>query len=120
MMHVASHQGLWTSAPDVLDVTSLTVTARPPACNLSRSGTVHRHRCRVDRTSAGARPAGYPEDGDAVTSVAIPGLDNAPTTHARLLDWVREMAELTTPDRVVWADGSDEEWERLTTKLVAA
>ena len=42
-----------------------------------------------------------------MTSVATPGLDNAPTTHARLLAWVREMADLTTPDRVVWVDGSD-------------
>ena len=55
-----------------------------------------------------------------MTSVTTPGLDNAPTTHARLLDWVREMAELTTPDRVVWVDGSDEEWERLTAQLVDA
>jgi phosphoenolpyruvate carboxykinase (GTP) len=55
-----------------------------------------------------------------MTSVATPGLDNAPTTHARLLAWVREMAELTTPDQVVWVDGSDEEWERLTEKLVSA
>ena len=55
-----------------------------------------------------------------MTSVATPGLDNAPTTHARLLAWVREMAELTTPDQVVWVDGSDEEWERLTGKLVEA
>src|SRR3954453_18475688 len=55
-----------------------------------------------------------------MTSVATPGLDNAPTTHARLLAWVQEMAELTTPDQVVWVDGSDEEWERLTQKLVAA
>src|SRR3954462_9196166 len=30
------------------------------------------------------------------------------------------MAELTTPDRVVWVDGGDEEWERLTQKLVDA
>src|SRR5688572_32805272 len=76
---------------------------------------------RIDRTAAGAglRP-GTPQDGDAVTSVATPGLDNAPTTHARLLAWVREMAELTTPDEVVWVDGSDEEWERLTAKLVDA
>src|SRR5690349_2915148 len=55
-----------------------------------------------------------------MTSVATPGLDNAPTTHARLLAWVQEMAELTTPDRVVWVDGSDEELERLTQKLVDA
>ncbi|SET87579.1 phosphoenolpyruvate carboxykinase (GTP) [Geodermatophilus poikilotrophus] len=55
-----------------------------------------------------------------MTSVATPGIENAPTTHARLLAWVREMAELTTPDRVVWVDGSDEEWERLTQQLVDA
>ncbi|WP_457013849.1 phosphoenolpyruvate carboxykinase (GTP) [Geodermatophilus sp. SYSU D01186] len=52
--------------------------------------------------------------------MATPGLDNAPTTHTRLLAWVREMAELTTPDQVVWVDGTDEEWERLTQKLVDA
>src|SRR5262245_20600673 len=49
-----------------------------------------------------------------------PGLDQAPTTHRRLLAWVREVAELTTPDRVVWCDGSDDEWRRLTAELVAA
>ena len=42
-----------------------------------------------------------------MTAVAIPGVDNAPTTHGRLLSWVREVAELTTPDRVVWVDGTD-------------
>ncbi|MFI7677100.1 phosphoenolpyruvate carboxykinase (GTP) [Actinophytocola sp. NPDC049390] len=55
-----------------------------------------------------------------MTAVAIPGVDNAPTTHGRLLSWVREVAELTTPDRVVWVDGSDEEWTRLTDELVEA
>jgi phosphoenolpyruvate carboxykinase (GTP) len=50
--------------------------------------------------------------------VTIPGLDAAPTSHAALLAWVREVAELTTPERVVWCDGSPEEWRRLTDELV--
>src|SRR3954469_14828706 len=48
----------------------------------------------------------------------IPGLDNAPTKHAKLVAWVREIAELTKPDRVEWCDGSEEEWERLAALLV--
>ncbi|MBB5806682.1 phosphoenolpyruvate carboxykinase (GTP) [Saccharothrix ecbatanensis] len=55
-----------------------------------------------------------------MTAVTIPGLDQAPTNHPRLLSWVREVAELTCPDEVVWADGSQEEWNRLTAKLVDA
>lgn len=50
--------------------------------------------------------------------LAIPGLDEAPTKHAGLLAWVREVAELTQPDRVHWCDGSDEEWTALTAELV--
>ncbi|GIF64687.1 phosphoenolpyruvate carboxykinase [GTP] [Asanoa ishikariensis] len=50
----------------------------------------------------------------------LPGADEAPTSHPRLLAWVNEVAELTAPDRVVWVDGSDEEWTRLTDDLVAA
>ncbi|SDD15361.1 phosphoenolpyruvate carboxykinase (GTP) [Auraticoccus monumenti] len=42
----------------------------------------------------------------------------APTTHARLLAWVREVAELTQPDAVQWCDGSEAEWERVTTQMV--
>jgi phosphoenolpyruvate carboxykinase (GTP) len=53
-----------------------------------------------------------------MTSATIPGLDAAPTNHTGLLAWVREVAELTQPDRVVFADGSDEEYERLTEQLV--
>jgi phosphoenolpyruvate carboxykinase (GTP) len=53
-------------------------------------------------------------------TASIPGLEPAPTKHAGLIAWVREMAELTQPDRVHWCDGSDEEWERLTAELVAA
>jgi phosphoenolpyruvate carboxykinase (GTP) len=50
----------------------------------------------------------------------VPGLDPGPTSHSRLLAWVREVADLTTPDRVVWCDGSDDEWTGLTDQLVEA
>ncbi|AJW41215.1 phosphoenolpyruvate carboxykinase (GTP) [Rhodococcus sp. 15-725-2-2b] len=58
-----------------------------------------------------------------MTSATIPGLsgtDNVPTRHKELLAWVAQVAELTEPESVVFADGSDAEWERLTTKLVEA
>jgi phosphoenolpyruvate carboxykinase (GTP) len=45
---------------------------------------------------------------------------DAPSRHAALLGWVREVAELTTPERVVWCDGSPQEWRTLTSELVAA
>jgi phosphoenolpyruvate carboxykinase (GTP) len=47
-------------------------------------------------------------------------LRSAPTSHGRLLAWVREVAELTEPEAIHWADGSREEWDRLTTELVEA
>ena len=49
---------------------------------------------------------------------ATPG-EPAPTTHAKLLRWVNEVAELTEPDRVHWCTGSGEEWTTLTDDLVA-
>jgi phosphoenolpyruvate carboxykinase (GTP) len=55
-----------------------------------------------------------------MTAATIPGLDTAPTTHQGLLSWVFEVAELTQPDRVVFADGSEEEAARLTRQLVDA
>jgi phosphoenolpyruvate carboxykinase (GTP) len=55
-----------------------------------------------------------------MTAATVPGLEQAPTTNARLLSWVREVAELTTPERVVWADGSEAEWDRMTSQLVEA
>src|ERR1700752_4557168 len=55
-----------------------------------------------------------------MTAATIPGLDTAPTKHKGLLAWVQEVAELTQPDRVMFADGSAEEYERLCAHLVDA
>jgi phosphoenolpyruvate carboxykinase (GTP) len=46
--------------------------------------------------------------------------EDPPTTHAQLLAWVGEVAELTRPDAVRWVDGSQAEYEELTGRLVAA
>ena len=45
--------------------------------------------------------------------------DGAPTTHEGILAFVNEVAALTTPDRVYWCTGSDEEWVEITDALVA-
>ena len=39
-------------------------------------------------------------------------------TNIRLINWVKEMAELCKPDSVYWCNGSDEEFEQMTNDLI--
>ncbi|MGH6909513.1 MAG: phosphoenolpyruvate carboxykinase (GTP), partial [Phenylobacterium sp.] len=55
-----------------------------------------------------------------MTQRIVPGLEPAPTKHAKLVQWVREIVELAEPDRVRWCDGSQAEWDQLTQELVDA
>ncbi|GAA3072905.1 MULTISPECIES: phosphoenolpyruvate carboxykinase (GTP) [Actinomycetes] len=58
------------------------------------------------------------------TVAKAPGAEDiqvdAPTTHEKLIQFVSDIAELTTPDRIHWVDGSDAEYGQLTDELVEA
>src|SRR6478609_5201239 len=90
---------------------------------------IHRARPWVSYLHISARDSGVTRSpprcargnpGMAVEVTSAPPETAAPTTHARLRAWVDEVAELTQPDAIHWCDGSDAEWKRLTSDLVAS
>ena len=59
------------------------------------------------------------QEGIAMTSADVFDQESR-TSLKELATWVREIAQLTKPDGIVWCDGSQQEWERLTGELVAS
>ena len=54
-----------------------------------------------------------------MTEKTIPGFEGTiPTENEKIIDFVAQWAEVMTPDQVVFCDGSQEEWDRLTQELV--
>ncbi|MFB2582130.1 phosphoenolpyruvate carboxykinase (GTP) [Herbiconiux sp. P15] len=44
---------------------------------------------------------------------------DGPSRNTAVNEWVRDIARLTQPDRIVWCDGSTREWDDLTKMMVA-
>ena len=56
------------------------------------------------------------------TTASFVAVTDAPAyvRHPRLLGWVREVASRARPDRIVWCDGSEREYDRLCADMVAS
>ncbi|MFE9563072.1 phosphoenolpyruvate carboxykinase (GTP) [Streptomyces sp. NPDC006487] len=51
--------------------------------------------------------------------IAAGTTSDVPTKHQDLVSWVGDIAALTQPDRIVWCDGSEAEYEALCEELVS-
>ncbi|AWZ06260.1 MULTISPECIES: phosphoenolpyruvate carboxykinase (GTP) [unclassified Streptomyces] len=51
--------------------------------------------------------------------IAAGTTSDVPTNHQELVSWVGDIAALTQPDRIVWCDGSESEYEALCEELVS-
>ncbi len=57
---------------------------------------------------------------ETTASIAELVREGATTSNPEILEWVIEVAELTKPASVVWCDGSQDEWNRITSEMVEA
>ncbi len=55
---------------------------------------------------------------DMNASIAELAAAGATTANPEVVQWVAEVAQLTKPDAVVWCDGSQDEWNRITAEMV--
>lgn len=55
-----------------------------------------------------------------LASIADLVRENATTSNPEILQWVTEVAEHTQPDSIYWCDGSQDEWNRITSEMVEA
>ena len=55
---------------------------------------------------------------DTNASIAELAAAGATTANPEVVQWVAEVAQLTKPDAVVWCDGSQDEWNRITAEMV--
>src|SRR5690606_7500723 len=76
------------------------------------SGSNLEHRVVTRRPAPRRRPM--------ITATPVPAMQGLTVSSPELVEWITELAELTQPDRIFVCDGSQAEYDRLCSELVAA